>query len=84
MPDNLKHMSQLKRSVTMLIEKQAKKEDEYNKKMQEEIEKQQMELFNRELDKNEKMKGQILQSFKNRLNSGNLTTEEQAAMMADL
>jgi len=43
-----------------------------------------MDLFNRELDKNEQMKGQILDSFKKRLGSGNLTTEEQAAMMADL
>lgn len=30
------------------------------------------------------MKGKILDSFKQRLNHGNLSQEEQAAMMADL
>ena len=39
-PDALKNMSQLKRQVTQLIDRQQKKEEEYNKKMQEQIEKQ--------------------------------------------
>jgi len=38
-PDALKGMSKLKREVTMMVEKQSKKEDDYNKKIQEEIEK---------------------------------------------
>lgn len=83
-PDALKNMSKLKREVTQLIDRKAKQEEEYNKKMQEEIEVRQEEAFHRELDKNDKMKGKILESFKQRLNSGNLSQEEQAAMMADL
>merc|ERR1719507_1289250 len=83
-PDALKNMSKLKREVTQLMDRQVKKEEEYNKKMQEQIEVQQEEAFHRELDKNDKMKGKILDSFKQRLNHGNLSQEEQAAMMADL
>ena len=83
-PDALKNMSKLKREVTQLMERQSKKEEDYNHKMQEQIEKQQEEAFHRELDKNDKMKAKILDSFKHRLNQGNLSSEEQAAMMADL
>lgn len=83
-PDALKNMSKLKREVTQLMDRNQKKEEEYNKRMQEAIEKVQEEAFHRELDKNDKMKQKILDSFKLRLGAGNLTQEEQAAMMADL
>ena len=36
------------------------------------------------LDNNSKMKDEILNTFKQQLNSGNLTTAEYAAMLADL
>ena len=57
-PDALKNpaMSKLKREVTIMMDRQSKKEDEYNKKLQEETEKTQEVAFNRELDKNEAMK----------------------------
>ena len=67
-----------------MIEKQSKREEEYNNKMREEIELAQEEAFNRVLDNNAHMKEEIIANFRQKLNTGNLSTEEQAAMMADL
>mgnify|MGYP000996391050 CR=1 FL=1 len=77
-------MSKLKREVTIMIEKQNKREDEYNKRMKEEIETAQEEAFHRVLDKNAHMKDEILKNFKQKLNTGNLSPEEKVAMMSDL
>lgn len=62
-PDALKNMSKLKREVTVLFDKQAKKEDDYSKKLLAEIEVKQEQAFHRELDKNDQLKDQILGSF---------------------
>ena len=75
-PEGLRHLSKLKREVTILFDKQAKKEDEYSKKLLAEIEAQQETAFHRELDKNDKLKDQILSSFQQRLTAGNLTADE--------
>lgn len=55
-PENLQHMSKLKREVTIMIDKQSKREEEYNKKVQEQFEVAQEEAFHRVLDSNAQMK----------------------------
>ena len=55
-PENLQHMSKLKREVTIMIDKQSKREEEYNKKVQEQFEEAQGEAFHRVLDSNAQMK----------------------------
>lgn len=52
-PDALAHKSQLKKQVTIMIEKQLKKEEDDQKQIMEQFEKLQEENFHRELDKND-------------------------------
>ena len=59
----LRKMSVMKKNVTILIDKNQKKEEEYNQKIQEEIEQLQEVAFEKQLAKNDQMKNQILQSF---------------------
>ena len=59
----LRKMSVMKRHVTVLIDKNQKKEEEYNQKVQEEIEQLQEVAFEKQLAKNDQMKNQIMQSF---------------------
>jgi len=77
-------LSKLKREVTIMLDKQVQREEEFSRRLKEEIELAQEEAFHRVLDQNAAMKDNILKNFKQKLGSGTLSPEEQTALMADM
>lgn len=77
-------INRLQKTVTILLDKQTKKEQDFESDVTEALNQQQNSVFNNIMEKNERIKKKMEEEYMLKLGSSKLSPEEQALLKAEL